>query len=100
MTSSPASREERFSRPPANSDYQYQGCFQVYQAPVWSSFGIGSFSEDDRDHSSGIPHAICYIDNILITGCTEDEHTRNLEEMLWRLQQHGKEQIPVLPEFS
>ena len=37
----------------------------------------------------GIPHILCYIDDILITGSTEEEHMRNLEEVLKRLQCHG-----------
>ena len=36
-----------------------------------------------------MPHVICYIDDILITGCTEEEHLSNLEEVLRRLQEHG-----------
>ena len=32
---------------------------------------------------------LCYLDNILITGLSEKEHLRNLEEVLKRLQQHG-----------
>ena len=37
----------------------------------------------------GMPHVICYLDDILITGCTEAEHANNLEEVLSRLQAHG-----------
>ncbi len=37
----------------------------------------------------GLPHVVCYIDDILITGVDEEEHLRNLEEVLKRLQQHG-----------
>ena len=38
---------------------------------------------------AGISHVICYIDDILITGASEDEHLHNLEETLCRLQQQG-----------
>ena len=37
----------------------------------------------------GIPHTICYIDDILITGETAEEHLVNLEEVLRRLRYHG-----------
>ena len=37
----------------------------------------------------GIPHVLCYIDDILITGHSEEEHLCNLEEGLKRLQHHG-----------
>lgn len=32
---------------------------------------------------------MCYIDGILVTGRTEEEHLHNLEEVLRRLQKHG-----------
>ena len=37
----------------------------------------------------GLLHVICYIDDILVTGASEEEHLHNLEEVLKRLQQHG-----------
>ena len=37
----------------------------------------------------GIPHVLCYIDDLLITGETEEEHLRYLEEVLKRLQDDG-----------
>ena len=37
----------------------------------------------------GVPGAICYIDDILVTGQTEAEHIQNLSEVLKRLQQYG-----------
>ena len=37
----------------------------------------------------GISGVICYIDDILVTGASEDEHLHNLEEVLKRLQSHG-----------
>ena len=37
----------------------------------------------------GIPHCICYLDDILVTGRSDSEHRRNLETVLKRLQKHG-----------
>ena len=37
----------------------------------------------------GIPNTICYLDDILVTGKNDEEHSRNLEEVLKRLQQNG-----------
>ena len=37
----------------------------------------------------GIPGAMCYIDDILVTGTSEEEHLRNLEQVLRRLQEYG-----------
>ena len=37
----------------------------------------------------GIPHTIVYLDDVLITGRTQNEHCRNLETVLSRLTQAG-----------
>ena len=37
----------------------------------------------------GLPRVICYLDDILVTGATNDEHLQNLKEVLNRLQQHN-----------
>ena len=38
---------------------------------------------------AGLPHVACYIDDILITGVDDQEHFRNLEEVLKRLESNG-----------
>ena len=37
----------------------------------------------------GLTYVICYLDDILITGSTDQEHLENLEEVLSRLKQHS-----------
>ena len=37
----------------------------------------------------GPPKVICYIDDILLIGSNDEEHIKNLEEILKCLQQHG-----------
>jgi len=37
----------------------------------------------------GLNHVQCYIDDILVTGAEDEEHFRNLEEVLARLRTHG-----------
>ena len=37
----------------------------------------------------GLPQVICYLDDILITGSTPEEHLKNLSEVLDRLGKHG-----------
>ena len=37
----------------------------------------------------GLPHVICYLDDILVNGVTEKEHLQNLEEVLHRLKESG-----------
>ena len=37
----------------------------------------------------GLSHVQCYIDDIIVTGTDDEEHIRNLEEVLGRLRSHG-----------
>ena len=37
----------------------------------------------------GIPHVICYIDDILVTGSNNGEHLHNLARVFERLSHHG-----------
>ena len=37
----------------------------------------------------GIPHVMCYIDDILVTGVDDTEHLRSLEEVLQWLEHYG-----------
>ena len=37
----------------------------------------------------GIPHVICYIDDLLVTGKTEEEHLQNLTQVLHKLKEQG-----------
>ena len=37
----------------------------------------------------GAPRALCFIDDILITGSSDEEHIKNLEEVFCQLQTHG-----------
>ena len=37
----------------------------------------------------GIPNVICYIDDILVTGSSDEDHYQNLARVFKRLQQHG-----------
>ncbi|MDD9817031.1 MAG: reverse transcriptase domain-containing protein, partial [Gammaproteobacteria bacterium] len=67
----------------------HKGLYQFTRLP----FGIASapalFQRAMDTILQGIPHVLCYIDDILITGRTEEEHLHNLEEVLKRLQHHG-----------
>lgn len=37
----------------------------------------------------GLPQALCYISNVIVTGSTDEEHLATLEEVLRQLRAHG-----------
>ena len=67
----------------------HKGLYRYTRLP----FGIASapaiFQRAMDTILQGLPHILCYIDDILITGEMEEEHIHNLEEVLRRLQNHG-----------
>ena len=67
----------------------HRGLYQFARLP----FGIASapavFQKAMDVILQGIPHTICYLDDILVTGVTDEDHLRNLGEVLDRLQRHG-----------
>ena len=65
------------------------GLFRYCRLP----FGIASaptiFQRAMDTLLKGIPHVICYIDDLLVTSLTEEEHVQNLTQVLHRLQEQG-----------
>ena len=69
--------------------HTYVDLFRYTRLP----FGIAStptiFQRTMNTILQGLPHVQCYIDNIIITGSSEEEHLHNLEEVLKRLSHYG-----------
>ena len=67
----------------------HRGLFQYQRLP----FGIASapavFQQVMDTILQDIPGTMCYLDDIIVTGSTEEEHLRNLRAVLERLRQHG-----------
>ena len=67
----------------------HHGLHQYTRLP----FGIASspaiFQRTMDSVLQGIPHVICYLDDILVKGDNRNENLKNLEEVLNRLQQYG-----------
>lgn len=67
----------------------HQGLYQYTRLP----FGImtaPSFWQKVRAQVlNGLSGVACYNDNILVTGCTREEHIKNLQAVLTRLQEYG-----------
>ena len=67
----------------------HQGLYECTRLP----FGIASapavFQKAMDTILQGVPHVVCYLDDILITGETDELHLKYLEEVLQRLQENG-----------
>ena len=67
----------------------HQGLYQYTRL----SFGVASapavFQRAMDTILRGIPQVICFLDDILVTGHSVEEHHKHLEEVLLRLQEHG-----------
>ena len=67
----------------------HKGLYQYFRLP----FGIASapaiFQKLMDSVLQGVPRTVCYIDDILVIGGSEDEHLMNLELVLERLKTHG-----------
>ena len=66
----------------------HKGLYRYNRLP----FGIASvpavFQQTMEKILQGLPMVVVYIDNILISGRTDEEHLENLEKVLQRLQQY------------
>ena len=67
----------------------HQGLYRYTRLPFGVASAPAVFQRAMDSILQGMSHVICYIDDILVTGTTEDEHDRNLDEVLRRLQEHG-----------
>ena len=68
--------------------YTHQGFYHYTRLP----FGVASAQQYFNWPYSilpGMPHIICYIDDILVTAATVDEHDDNLNVVLSRLQEYS-----------
>ena len=59
----------------------------------WLVFGVASapamWQQAMDQILEGIPHVQCILDDMIISGATDQEHLDNLEEVLSRLSKHG-----------
>ena len=67
----------------------HKGLYRYNRLP----FGIASapavFQQLMEKVLQGIPGIVCFIDDVLVTGRNDEEHLRNLEEVLKRLDEKG-----------
>lgn len=67
----------------------HKGLFQYNRLPFGVSSAPAIFQRTMDSLLQGIPHVAVYLDDILITGKTNDEHLKNLDEVLRRFDQAG-----------
>ena len=67
----------------------HHGLFQYNCLPFGVSSAPGIFQRTMDSLLQGLPHVTVYLDDILITGETEQEHLQNLDTVLQKLQTAG-----------
>ncbi|CAB3989017.1 Hypothetical predicted protein [Paramuricea clavata] len=67
----------------------HRGLYRYNRLPYGVSSAPGIFQKTIEGLLNGIPFTGALLDNILISGATDDEHLRNLEEVMKRLSEAG-----------
>ena len=67
----------------------HKGLFRYNRLPFGVSAAPSIFQRTMESLMQGLPHVVVYIDDILVTGATQEEHLRTLEEVLHRLEKAG-----------
>ena len=67
----------------------HKGLYEFTKLPFGVSSAPAIFQRAMDIILQGLPHVICYLDDILVTGVTEKEHMENPEEVLRRLKENG-----------
>ena len=67
----------------------HQGLYKCNRLPFGVASALAVFQRAMDSIFQGIPYVICYLDDILVTGWSDEEHVQHLEEVLRILQEHG-----------
>ena len=67
----------------------HKGLYRYNRLPFGVANAPAIFQQTMEKILQGLPMVVVYIDDILITGRTNEEHLANLEKVLQRLQQYG-----------
>jgi hypothetical protein len=65
------------------------GLWEFLRMPFGLRNAGQSFQRFMDEVLAGLDFAFCYLDDILIASCSEDEHLQHLQQVLQRLQQYG-----------
>ena len=61
----------------------------IYTDDIWYNVSTGDISKEHGNLLQGIEGVTVYIDDILVTGQTDEEHVKRLDEVLTRLETAG-----------
>ena len=67
----------------------HKGLFQYTRLPFGISSAPAIFQRTMDSLLKGLKHVTAYIDDIVVTGSDDEEHIRNLDEVLFHLEQVG-----------
>ena len=67
----------------------HRGLYRYTRLPFGVASAPSIFQKVMDTMLQGLPKTICYLDDILVSGATKDEHLQNLEKVLQRLEQHN-----------
>ena len=78
---------------PASRQYvtisTHKGLYRYHRLPFGVSSAPAIFQQTMEKILQGLPMVVVYIDDILITGRTKEEHLQNLSQVLARLSEYG-----------
>ena len=67
----------------------HRGLYRYNRLPFGVASAPALFQKLMDSVLGGIPHVICYIDDILVTGTSDDDHIKNLSTVFERLEKYG-----------
>ena len=67
----------------------HRGLYQWNRLPYGVASSPAIFQEIMDKVLQGLPAVVWYLDDILVTGTTDAEHIRNVNEVLMRLEKYG-----------
>ncbi|XP_055599266.1 uncharacterized protein K02A2.6-like [Uranotaenia lowii] len=78
----------------------HRGLFQYNRLAPGIKSAPGAFQRIIDCMVAGIPGVKTYLDDILVSGRTQEEHDRNLDATLGRIRDYGKKGIPRIQHFK